>query len=1106
MLSKGAVASGNVSGSSSAGAVGFWSSSSTLSGDVPNFFWDNTNKRLGIGTSVPQRQFHLSAAALPSIIWEETGQAADEKIWGMNANNGVFYGFASNDAYSSATSNWLEVRRVGGSITRVNFPNGNIGISTSTPNARMDVANGAFVINGGLINASARPAISTFRISGEIAGYSLSSFNADDGFLRLSAGGGLTGIKSYIDLSASSSVADMDRNIVLGTSGVERVRISNSGNFGIGTSNPLTLLDVNGKILSRNRLTLSREDGSNPLASKVWSMDNFNNDLRFSQEPNLTTTGVAKMTLQDNGILRLTNYLQFPGGYLVGENGQGSLYFSSSINFGGDNNVVLGNTSGGNGSYNFFAGVNAGANNNSGESNVFIGRYAGESNFDGSSNVYIGNIAASVANHGKYNIAIGNEVAQNLEEGNHNIFLGFHAGNGIANGTDNIALGRSATFIADVSNSIVIGRQSSASNNNQMVIGNGSGYEMDVGIATEPTARLDVNGSVRLRNLSGAGTRVVTADLNGNLSTSSAAYVTSSASTGKIPYMTSVSTLANSPLQSDGSWTSIGVAPSANYLFRVDQAASTFPAIYGNSNVSGGVGLWGYNSNASGNGTGVRGVATGDGYGVYADNANVLGYALYATGRGYFGGNVGIGITNPNASLSIARGTGTDGTAAFSGTTHVSYFNYQTNEETFIRGGKTGSKIWVNDSHNGDVSLVAGGGRVGIGVGIGVPSALLHVKGPSPFAILDANAISQQSSMAFAEMGTTRWQIGKQTNNSFFIYDQANTRDVIQINTNSNIHLAPTAGNVAIGHNAPKAKLDVLGQMYSRAFDAGASTNIDWNNGNVQYTSVNPSAFTFTNMQDGGIYQLISTSNVSGTNTFSHAGLTFVFANPNGLTLSGQPTRYTFTRFGTTVYVDWQTIGSNYVAGQLQITGGAPGTGKVLTSDANGLGSWQTLGSPPVNAAVFLDQKSTGTNGDVPSNNTWTTRTINTDQLVLGTAISRAGNLITLQPGKYKIHIISSASTNGGGSPNNCSSRLRLVNNATSATVLTGMNAYSNFNGSGNRNNIAPMLDGLLDIGTATTYRVEQIINSNTAMAFGYAQSFAGTPEIYMIVEIQKLD
>lgn len=81
-------------------------------------------------------------------------------------------------------------------------------------------------------------------------------------------------------------------------------------------------------------------------------------------------------------------------------------------------------------------------------------------------------------------------------------------------------------------------------------------------------------------------------------------------------------------------------------------------------------------------------------------------------------GRLGIGFNLiPTATLDVERGTAPDGTAIFRGTTHVSHFNYSTNEDTYIRGGKNGSKVIIND--------VVGLGNVGIGT-IN-PLAKLHI-------------------------------------------------------------------------------------------------------------------------------------------------------------------------------------------------------------------------------------------------------------------------------------------------------------------------------------------------------------------------------------------
>jgi hypothetical protein len=143
-------------------------------------------------------------------------------------------------------------------------------------------------------------------------------------------------------------------------------------------------------------------------------------------------------------------------------------------------------------------------------------------------------------------------------------------------------------------------------------------------------------------------------------------------------------------------------------------------------------------------------------------------------------GMVGIGnISSPSASLHVARGTGNFGTAAFVGTTYTSHFNNSTTEETYIRGGKAGSAVIINDANIGNIQLVPGTtGKVGIG--ISAPVERLHLNA----------GIFQITGDIAATNTNTGLRAGYRTTGTAYSWLQS---------TNTPIALNPVSNYVAIG-------------------------------------------------------------------------------------------------------------------------------------------------------------------------------------------------------------------------------------------------------------------------------------------------------------------
>jgi hypothetical protein len=92
-------------------------------------------------------------------------------------------------------------------------------------------------------------------------------------------------------------------------------------------------------------------------------------------------------------------------------------------------------------------------------------------------------------------------------------------------------------------------------------------------------------------------------------------------------------------------------------------------------------------------------------------------------------GRVGIGVApNANARLTVARGTGSEGTAVFRGSVYASYFNYSTPENTYIRGGKSGSYVYLNDVVGASTYFGSTANLVRVGINSGDPMYALEIK------------------------------------------------------------------------------------------------------------------------------------------------------------------------------------------------------------------------------------------------------------------------------------------------------------------------------------------------------------------------------------------
>jgi hypothetical protein len=271
-----------VGGSGTSTQVAYWSGSSTLSSSS-NLYWDNSNGRIGIGTSSPSYALHVNGTnagafggyfkntsagvgAATNLILENDVASRQGQIFKAGTAYGTYKTITNNDMgiYNSSGA---------GNMSFLNdFATGNINFATggvSTPQLKLtttEFSNRLYTILGGATSST-----SLFTGYSTLGNNSLElntgqAVSNDTKFATLAFITNQSGLNNVIGSTyfANSNLGTADKRLayysavtdgatnsgafVMGTSNAgtlaERIRITKSGSVGIGTNAPAQKLHV----------------------------------------------------------------------------------------------------------------------------------------------------------------------------------------------------------------------------------------------------------------------------------------------------------------------------------------------------------------------------------------------------------------------------------------------------------------------------------------------------------------------------------------------------------------------------------------------------------------------------------------------------------------------------------------------------------------------------------------------------------------------------------------------------------------------------------------------------------------------------------------------
>lgn len=857
-----------------------------------NNIFNNNTGNVGIGTNTPngELQFKNSANHRKIVLFENANNPHQFEGFGIETdklryqvnNPSISHAFFSGTGVNSSN----ELMRIQG--------NGNVGIGTSAPAEKLHI-DGNIKLGGDVWASAANDRTINF---GDEQFVSIGERFEDD----------------QLHLRSDNGI------IFRGANDIERMRISFSGNLGIGTSAPAAKLDVNGKTK-----TTSLQVTNGALAGNVLTSDLSGNaswqpvtNSSWGLYGNAGTTAANFIGTTDNQPLR----------FIVNNMNHGFLGI-------GNDNIALGLNSlnsNSTGAFNTAFG-NAALQNSNGSINTAFGFQAMQNNINGDNNTAIGS-GSLINSQGHNNTAIGNSSLNGLTTGSDNIGLGFSANvpNPTGNGQMSIA-------------NVIYGKNMTST------------AEGKIGIGTsDPLAKLHVADSNVVFTgptiitattpyappVQGAGTRMMwypqkAAFRVGRVNATQSTFWDKD-NIGLYSFASGFGTKANGDLSTAMGYNTTASGNTSIATGNTTTASGILSTAMGESTTASGDG-----STAMGINTFAKGLASLS-IGAYNDatdspNSNFEAPTdrIFQIGNGtdvarsnamtvLRNGNTGIGTVNPTAQLHVDSGAvlfrgpvnlpATPGNPPISGAgTRMMWY---ADKAAFRAGGVNGTQwdknnvgdnsvaIGINTTASGNFSFAMGGTTIASGPSSTAMGVQTRAKAINSLSIGSFNDDTDTPSPSTESITDRIFQIGN--GNGIF---RSNAMTVLR------------NGNVGIGITTPQTKLEVNGEI----------------------TSTNPNSFrsvflnygSFLRNDGTGTFLLLTNS---GDQYGSYNDLRpFSIDNATGNTQMGNTTL--FVQHGGNV-----GIGTGAPTQKLHVIGNILATGTITPSDARYKKNIQTINSP----------------------------------------------------------------------------------------------------------------------------------------------------------------